>query len=478
MSLPELSNNPDRIGSHSGMTMSRAAPHSDADILHLTRFLTDSVGGSVDVWKAHGDFAVFANGGRPVVFVSGAAHARTVFAHPDALHLSFGLTGPRKSDQRAFTRGVFGINGPHHQFVRKLMLPSFRKPVVEGHHDRIAECVREVIGTWRAGQTRDLYREMKSLSLLMTDRLLFGGGDLDLSRRVDEAFDTWLGLHHRTSFAALLPVESPPDAYDRLLDAASDLGALLRQLIASCRRNAAGSDLVVARLLAAADAGELTEPDVLGLVHSLFNAAHHTVTSALTWTLFLLAQHPEVNADLLDELSGPAVPNRAPLVDRVIKESMRVLPPPVYVCRHATQPVSFGGTGVPAGTVVVLGLYVTHHTPSSFASPERFDPARWLATAPCPHSNVPFGGGARMCLGAPLATQFLETALSLIVPRFRLTVVPDSHIDRRATLTLRPAAGIPVLIRDQDRRFSTSPVTGTIHEMVNLPTATAGAAAA
>ena len=128
--------------------------------------------------------------------------------------------------------------------------------------------------------------------------------------------------------------------------------------------------------------------------------------------------------------------------------------------------------------MVVLGLYVTHHTPSSFPNPERFDPDRWLAASHCPHSNVPFGGGARMCLGAPLATHVMQVVLGQIVPRFRLTVAPGSRIDRHATLTLRPARGIPVLVRDQDGAFSTSPVTGSIHEMVELPAATAGVIAA
>ena len=451
-------------------------PNSDAP--RLARFLDDTVGGTVDLWKAHGDLAAFTDGGRPVYFAAGPTHARQVFAHPDVFHLSFGLAGPRNSSQRAFTRGVFGINGPHHQFVRSLLMPAFRKPVVEGHHDQLAECVREAIAPWRAGQTRDLYRDMKALSLLMTDRLLFGGGDLELSARVDEAFDAWLAQHHRVSFAALLGVGGEPDGYDRLLAAADELAELLQQLIAACDRGA-NRDSAVGRLLAARRAGTLTDPDVLGLVHSLFNAAHHTVTASLSWTLFLVSQHPEVNAALLDETSGPELPAGKPkLADRVIRESMRVLPPPVYVCRQATQPTHLGTTPVPAGSIVVLGVYATHHAPASYPHPERFDPDRWLAMGPCPHAHVPFGGGARMCLGAPLATLFLETALRLIVPRFRLAVVPGSRIDRRATLTLRPSPGIPVLIRDQDRNFSTSPVTGMIHEMVDLPAVKTGAAAA
>lgn len=434
----------------------------------LARFLDDSVGGTMDVWRAHGDLAAFPADGRTVYFATGPGHAREVFAHPDRLHLSFGLPGPRGSDQRAFTRGVFGINGPHHQHVRGLLLPAFRKPVAEGHRPELAECVREIIGPWRAGQTRDLYADMKALSLLMTDRLLFGGGDLALSKRVDEAFDTWLGQHHRVSFATLFDLDPGPNGYEHLLGSAEHLAGLLRELIAACRRNA-GPETAVARLLAARAAGTLTEHDVLGLVHSLFNASHHTVTAALSWTLFLVGQHPEINAALLDEINEPPRADHARLLDRVIRESLRILPPPVYVCRQATGPARFGDTTVAPGSVVVLGLYATHHAPATYAAPERFDPARWLALGACPNAHLAFGGGARMCLGAPLATLFLETALRLIVPRFRLTVVPNSRIDRRATLTLRPDPGIPVLVRDQDRAFSTSPVTGAIHEMVALP---------
>jgi cytochrome P450 len=146
--------------------------------------------------------------------------------------------------------------------------------------------------------------------------------------------------------------------------------------------------------------------------------------------------------------------------------------------RVTVAPVCFGETEVPANSVVVGGVYTTLHDPASFPHPERFDPNRWVNQATCPHTNVTFGGGARRCLGATLATHLMQTALSLIVPRFRLTVVPGARIDRCASLTLRPDPGIPVLVRNQDRNFLASPVTGAIHEMVELPVATPARVAA
>ncbi len=454
---------------------------SDAPLLpasgprELVRFLDDSVGGIADIAKVHGELASFSNGSQLTVFVSGPAHNRVLFGRTDALHFSIGLPGPKKSAQRAFTRGLFGLNGDHHHFARRLLLPLFRNGAVAAYHDRLVGYVQEVTGAWRAGQRRDLYREMKAISLALTGRMLFGLDDPELAERVDAAFDAWLDLNHRVGFACALPVTSDGSDYTRLLDAGEFLGELLREVIAARRKTAHGDDLL-APILAAQAAGELTDADVLGLVHSLFNAAHHTTSSALTWSLFLIAQHPDVNADLLDELK--ARDSGHELLDRVIKESLRILPPVVYVSRVSVLPVRFGEVEVPPKAVVIGGLYPTMHSANEFPRPERFEPRRWLNHAACAHSNVPFGAGSRMCLGAALSTHLMQIALSRIVPRFRLTVVPGVRIDRRASLTLRPDPGIPVFIRDQDRAFATSPVAGAIHEMVELPAPATGRIAA
>src|SRR5262249_26335542 len=155
--------------------------------------------------------------------------------------------------------------------------------------------------------------------------ILFGIDDPALAARADAAFDTWLDLNHRTGFASALPVGRGTGEYPQLIAAGEELAELLCAVIAARQKRPATGDDLLAPVLAARAAGALTDTDVLGLVHTLFNAAHHTTTSALTWTLFLIAQHPEVNDELLNELA-PGAPAHG-LLDRVIKESLRVLPP-------------------------------------------------------------------------------------------------------------------------------------------------------
>jgi cytochrome P450 len=224
----------------------------------------------------------------------------------------------------------------------------------------------------------------------------------------------------------------------------------------------------------------MTDVGVIAQTITLFNAAYHTTTYALTWALFLLAQHPDVMARLHDEmqntlgdgLPGPDDPGRLPLLDRVIKESLRMLPPVVYTPRISTRETELGPHRVPEGTIILASPYLSHHLPEVFPHPERFDPDRWLDGSISPWAYIPFGGGSRLCVGAPFATQVVKVALSVILPRFRLQVVPGACIERQGTLTLGAAHGVPVTLFDQDEQFTSSPVSGTIHEMVELPAVT------
>jgi cytochrome P450 len=128
--------------------------------------------------------------------------------------------------------------------------------------------------------------------------------------------------------------------------------------------------------------------------------------------------------------------------------------------------------------MVVASHYITHHMPDLYPEPERFRPDRWLEIAPSPYAYLPFGAGSRMCLGAPFALLMLKVSLSIMLQRYRLTVVPGSRIDRHCTLTLGPLQGIPMQIHLQDGNFSSSPVAGNIHDLVDLAPAQQSARAA
>jgi cytochrome P450 len=168
---------------------------------------------------------------------------------------------------------------------------------------------------------------------------------------------------------------------------------------------------------------------------------------------------------------------RLPLLERVIKESLRLFPPVAYYTRATAGPVELGGRRLRGGTTVVFSHYVTHHMPDLFPAPERFDPERWHTAAPTPYEYLPYGIGPRMCIGVTYASLVLRVVLPLVVQRFRLSAAPGARVDRRVTTILSPRHPVPMRIDRPGPPFVAVPVAGDVHEMVHLPAAAAAQAA-
>jgi cytochrome P450 len=436
--------------------------------------------------KGYGNAVAFLKGPSCSIFAFGPDFNRAVLTNPDAYHLTSGFPGPRNSAQRRFGRGLFGLNGEAHQRHRRLLMPPFRKEAVESYRDLLSQLTEQFLAGWQPGLELDMARALKEFSLRVTSKVLFGVEDFGVAQAIEGAFDEWVELNHATFFAAFLPIDCPDGCYEKLLEAGERLEPLLLELVRQKRAARADGNDVLTLLLQLRDAGELCDADVVGHMHTLFNAAYHTSTAALTWTVFLLAQHPRAMRQLVDELDGtlagdaplPAQLGRLPVLDRVIKESLRLLPPVVYSPRVSLRPVHVGSYYLPRGTMVVASHYITHHLPEIYPEPERFMPDRWLGEAPSPYAYLPFGAGPRMCIGTPFAVLFLKVSLALICQRFRLTVVPGACIDRHSNLTLGPRTAVPMRIWRQDRRFSTSAVRGDIHDLVQFPPSEGAAVAA
>jgi cytochrome P450 len=224
------------------------------------------------------------------------------------------------------------------------------------------------------------------------------------------------------------------------------------------------------------DGGSMTEGEVVGQTNLFLLAGYETMFSALSWTLFLLAQHPGVMADLLDELDGalrgdaPTIEQlgRLTLLEGVTKESLRLLPPVAYNTRTSVAAFELGPYQLPKGTTVGFSHYITHHMPELYPQPEKFLPRRWLTSTPSPYEYLPFGAGPRMCMGATFAMMALKICLPIILQRYRFRVAPGARIDRKGLITLSPKYGMPMWIGPQDRQFAKSEVRGNIHEMVDL----------
>jgi cytochrome P450 len=203
------------------------------------------------------------------------------------------------------------------------------------------------------------------------------------------------------------------------------------------------------------DGSRMTDQQVRDEVLTLFLAGHETTGGALSWTWYLLAQHPEVEARLADEL-GAVLGGRPPTVadlpalrytEMVVTESMRLYPPAYALGRQAARATEVAGHPIAPGVIVIMPTWVVHRDARWHDEPETFRPERWAddAARRLPRfAYFPFGGGPRQCIGNTFATMEAVLILAAIAQRFRLTLVPGPPVEPRPYITLRPEPGIRV----------------------------------
>lgn len=389
-----------------------------------------------------------------------------------------GEPSPRQRPLLSTLTGLFAANGDEHKQQRRLLMPAFHKARVESYRDAMVEAAEEVLARFRPGEVRDIALDMNELTLRIVTRTLFGADLGERGLRIGRLLQQWLAY---MKLAALAPYDLPGLPYRRWLDVTHAIDRESRAIVADRRSAGGAGDDMLAALLAATDeeGGALDEDELIGHVGVLFAAGHETSANALCWTLVLLSQHPRVAAALYDELwgllrgSAPSVEQlgRLPLLDRVLKESLRLLPPAPFNHRIAAEDTELEGYAIPRGTELISSVYHTHRVPDVFPQPGRFLPERWERAEPPPYAYGPFGGGPRTCIGASFALMELKLVLALLVQRLRLAPLPNARVDRSITITMRPRGGLRMRVERQDRRFAASVVRvrGDLRGMVELP---------
>jgi cytochrome P450 len=237
------------------------------------------------------------------------------------------------------------------------------------------------------------------------------------------------------------------------------LHAIVAGMIES-RRGAGGEgdDLLSMLLAARDDDGSAMSPrQLLDEVLTLFLAGHETTALALSYALYLLANHPaaqdELRAELARELKG-GLPEYADLprlayTRKVVNESMRLYPPADFLGREATDDCTVAGIPVKKGTNLFMSQWVMHRDGRYFPEPLAFNPSRWSEeferTLPR-FAYFPFGGGPRYCIGQTFAIAEAALVLATLCQRFRFEPDPTFSLDLNPGITLRPAAGVRLVV--------------------------------
>jgi enediyne biosynthesis protein E7 len=338
-------------------------------------------------------------------------------------------------------KGIMTSEGELWKRQRYMMQPMFHRRVVTEFAQVIAATNRRFLERWDAraasGATINLTDEMSELTLEIVLRVIFGR-DLD---RLSEQ----LGGN---------PFEVVTKEQSRDLQFAfkfRSLTKLVAQLLA--RRRSAGEEHFdyVAMLMAARDkeTGEpMAERQLIDEIMTLIVAGHETTASGLNWTWYLLAQNPEVEARLHRELAAApelAAPDLAQAeslsyTSQVISEALRLYPPGWLLSRRTIEEDVLGGYPVPAGTNVLLPLYLLHRHPRFWREPEKFWPERFAPEHEAERPRfayMPFAAGPRHCIGETLALYEMQMHLYQVARRFRLTYVPDQPLELEAQINLR-----------------------------------------
>jgi len=372
---------------------------------------------------------------------------------------------------------ISNTDGDEYRRRRILMTPAFHGNWIGGWRDAMVAQTEQAVATWQAGEVRDVHEEFNRMVHAISIRTVLGVDDPQVISRfydlVKKLYATTLGLG-----TALFPYNLPGTPYRRMINTVTELLDIFRAVIADKRaRGAAPADMLGAMMSATTpDGSTLTDTE---LISESFNImGHETTMAALIWTLIFIVQHPEVNAGVVDELKGvlrgdaPTMQdlNKLPLLDRAVKESLRLMPPQLFTRRFNTAPCSFGPYQLRKGAMIVYSSYITHRLPSIYSEPQRFRPERWETIKPSLFEYFPFGTGIHSCIGRTFATMEIKIILAIVLQRFRLQLVDGVRIDRMpgAMLLLRPNGAIPIKLSAPDRQFRASTITGNLLEMVDF----------
>jgi cytochrome P450 len=367
---------------------------------------------------------------------------------------------------------IFTTDGELWRRQRRMMDPAFAQARLHVAFPRMREATQALLERLSAlpdGATHDIEVEMTHVTADVIFRTIFSlpmeGAD---ARRVFDAFATYQAVAPRLLLPSLFGARWLVWPWDlwRSRRAAAQIRRLLEQLVRPrfdahrAGRPQAETDILAA-LLDARDSTSGTGfafDELVDQVAMLFLAGHETSASALSWACYLLAHAPDVqdrmHAEAVEHL-GQRQPEftdmkQLTLTWNVFRETLRLFPPVGFMARQARQGCPMRDKQVPAGATVIVSPWLIHRHRGWWPEPDAFNPDRYQADAAgesLKQAYLPFGMGARVCLGASFALQEAALVLSSVVRHWRLEPVPGHVAQPVGRLTIRSANGVPLILQ-------------------------------
>lgn len=330
----------------------------------------------------------------------------------------------------ASARSVFGGDDESHRAARSRIAPAFSPDVIDSRRDAIAAIAERHAAGWPQGRPFRLLSRTRTLCDEIFVRLVLGVRDEKIAADLSAA----IGRMLRTPGN---PPVTLPGKGDGLMGEVGQalfeqrqapvLAALSRAVEARRREPAEETDVLGCMV---SDEANLTTEQIADELMSLLMAAQEPPSIALAWILDRLSREPELAEGFLAD-------PRSSLSDAVVRETLRLRPPASGSLRRLLQPLQVEDRELPAGATVLAPTSLVHRDPRGFRDPDRFEPERWLADITPSWPFFPFGGGARRCVGEPLAHAEIETVVPAVLRTLKLSPLspePERMVQRATVL--------------------------------------------
>jgi cytochrome P450 len=396
-----------------------------------------------------------------------AAPPLVLFSHPDAVKTIFaGDEEDLRAGEANFRlepvlgkQSLLLLDGREHLRERRLLQPPFHGDRMLAYAPVMRDVAAEAVARWPVGRPFAVHPEMQGVTLDVILRTVFGLDEGPTKRDLRAALLDLLAIasNGQTLLAAQQANGTRAGAVARFLAARERVDALLYAEIAARRRTAVAGRADVLSLLTQAtydDGVPLEDPALRDELMTMLLAGHETTATALAWAVGHVLADPRVRDRLLDELREAGAPRLDPHVvtrlvylDAVCRETLRLTPIVPLVGRRLTRPMTIGGVDLPAGVVAAPCIYLAHRRADRWPEPGRFRPERFLESKPTPWEFLPFGGGARRCLGMAFALVEMKIVLAEVLARVELRAAPAYRVRVvRRSITLAPSEGMPVVV--------------------------------
>jgi cytochrome P450 len=356
--------------------------------------------------------------------------------------------------------GLLSIDGEFHRQQRRMVQPAFHKQRVEGYRDTMAACTERMLEEWTPGSERDIAHEMMRVTMHIVAKALFNVDLASQSEAIGQAFfDASEYTRRSRAPFKLFRLNLPFTKYGKYVRARSFLDNTMAALIAEHRTRGEDTGDVISMLLKAQDEDGSAMPNqqVRDETLTLLAAGHATTANTLSWTFYLLSEHPAIQTKLLDELQRvlggrpPTVDDLAqlPYLDMVVKESMRLYPPAWMQPRYTVDDFEYGGYRIKRGTIIFMSQWVTHRLPDLWPDPDQFKPERFDSETGQkyhPQAYFPFGAGSRICIGMPFANLEARILLATILQRYVPKLTPGFPVVPEPMVTLFPKFGLQMAL--------------------------------